>query len=169
MQSLQNYYCRFILLCLFIGSSPTGAMENNRQGADSTHQTVSDSEIRKSLDRLNEALSTKDLQTVMSVFDNSDDITVIGSDSGEVFIGRERVKLFMKIIVSMPFVFSFDMDQVSINHNQNIAWIFVDGKMVHTRSNGKVSKVPYRIMAVMVKKDSDWKWKVFSGSIPRGE
>jgi hypothetical protein len=41
--------------------------------------------------------------------------------------------------------------------------------MVHTRSSGKVSKIPYRITAVMVKRGDEWKWKVFSGSIPRGE
>jgi ketosteroid isomerase-like protein len=118
---------------------------------------------------VNEVLATKDLRTIMTIYDDSDDIIVVGSDSGEVFVGRERVKTFMKIIASMPFVFSFEMNQVLINSSQNTAWVFVDGFMVHTRTNGKVSKVPYRITAVMVKRDNEWKWKVFSGSIPRGE
>ena len=52
---------------------------------------------------------------------------------------------------------------------QNTAWAFVDGKMVHTKNDGTALKIHYRIMAVMVKKDGGWKWKVFSGSIPRGE
>jgi ketosteroid isomerase-like protein len=154
------------LLCTFLHRAESGVI---RQKVSTKHHVDPDSAIRKSLNRLNEVLATKDLQTVMSLYDNSDDIIVVGSDSGEVFIGKERVQEFMKVIISMPFTFSFDMDQISINHNKNIAWVFVDGKMVHTRSNGKVSKVPYRIMAVMVKKSDDWKWKVFSGSIPRGE
>jgi ketosteroid isomerase-like protein len=140
-----------------------------RQESDEKYEARAQSEIRKSLGRLNEVLATKDLNVVMSIYDTTDDIVVVGSDSGEVFVGRERVRAFMKIIVSMPFVFSFDMDQVFINNSRDIAWVFVDGKMVHTRSSGKVSKIPYRITAVMVKRGDEWKWKVFSGSIPRGE
>ncbi len=143
------------------GELPTGAIVRSEAAADSA--------IRSSIDRMNQALATKDFQTVMNVFDDADDIIVIGSDTGEVFIGRERVKVFMKMIVSMPFVFSFDMNQVVISHNEQTAWVFVDGNMVHTRSSGKVTKVPYRIMAVTVRRGNDWKWKVFSGSIPRGE
>jgi hypothetical protein len=155
-----------ILLCTFVNTAESKVIPQKKL---SKHLVDTDSAIRKSLNRMNEMLATKNLDSVMTIYEDADDIMVIGSDSGEVFIGKKRVQEFMKVIVSMPFVFSFDLDQVSINHNKNIAWVFVDGKMVHTRNNVKVSKVPYRIMAVMVKKCNDWKWKVFSGSIPRGE
>jgi len=159
-----TFLCIFTFILVQNGNSATIPVQiNNKDSVDIN------SEIRKGLDRLNEVLATKDLKTVMSIYDDSNDIIVIGSDSGEVFIGKERVQEFMKVIVSMPFIFSFDMDNVIINHDNNNAWVFVDGKMVHTRSDWKVSKIPYRIMAVMVKQGDDWKWKVFSGSIPRGE
>jgi len=118
---------------------------------------------------MNEMLATKDLQKVMSVYDDSDDLMVVGSDSGEVFVGRERVQAFMKMIVSMPFVFSFELEPAVIRHDGNIAWVVTDDIMVLTSPNGKITKLPYRITAVMVKKDTGWKWKMFTGSVPRGE
>jgi uncharacterized protein (TIGR02246 family) len=137
--------------------------------SDTTRRSSQESEIRKGLERMNEALATKDLKKVMDVYDSSDDIMVVGSDSGEVFVGREQVQTFMNMIVSMPFVFSFELEPAVIRHDGNIAWVFTDGKMVHSRPNGKTTKLPYRITAVMIKKDAEWKWKMFSGSIPRGE
>jgi ketosteroid isomerase-like protein len=170
MKILPTNFIRLIMVyCLIFTFMHEVKGRTIRPETNKLNKVDPNSEIRKCLDRMNEMLATKDLQKVMSIYDDSDDIIVVGSDSGEVFIGRERVKEFMKVIVSMPFVFSFDLDQVVINRNDKIAWVFVDGKMVHTRSDGRVSKVPYRIMAVMVKKSSEWKWKVFSGSIPRGE
>jgi ketosteroid isomerase-like protein len=156
-------------LMLIVGLSNEGLCGISRNGVDPTRQASIEAEIRVALNKMNEMLATKDVRSIMTIYDNSDDILVVGSDSGEVFVGRDRVQSFMKMIASMPFVFSFEMNQVLINSSQNVAWVFVDGNMVHTRSNGKVSKVPYRITAVMVKRDNEWKWKVFSGSIPRGE
>jgi len=139
------------------------------QPSDSTGLSAEDAAIRKCLGRMNEVMATKDLQKIMSIFEDSDEIMLVGSDSGEVFVGREQVKGFVKFLVGLPFIFSFEMKPLWINHDQNTAWVFVDGKMVHTKSNGQVSKFPYRITAVMVKKGDEWKWKVFSGSVPRGE
>lgn len=165
----QNHSLLFLVCMLIFVPLHRGLGGELPAGPDVRSEAVADSAIRRSIDRINQALATQDLQTVMSIYDDADDIVVIGSDSGEVFIGRERVRMFMKMIVSLPFVFSFDLNQVVINHDERNAWVFVDGNMVHTRSSGKVTKVPYRIMAVMVQRGTDWKWKVFSGSIPRGE
>lgn len=169
MRSATTHRFQFFLVCLLTCTS-VGVMEGAvfPQEVGRKNKVDPDSEIRKSLRRFNEVLATKDLHAVMSVYDGSDDVMVVGSDSGEVFIGQKRVQEFMNAIVSMPFVFSFEMDQAVIHHNQNTAWVFVDSKMVHTRSNGEVSRTPYRITAVLVKKGAEWKWKVFSGSIPRG-
>ncbi|HEX9252781.1 MAG TPA: nuclear transport factor 2 family protein [Ignavibacteriaceae bacterium] len=170
MKKFSIYNLQLCVLCFFVFIFFTSiTQETSAQEKNLNDSVIVTSEIRASLNKLNEVLATKDLKTVMSIYDDSDDITVIGSDSGEVFIGRSQVQKFMKIIISMPFVFSFVMEPVTISFDQNIAWVFVDGKMVHTRDNGKISKFPYRIMAVMVKRGNEWKWKVFSGSIPRGE
>jgi len=167
----QAALCVRLVLAGFLVNAfiPEATGLTNRRDMAARPQSAPDPDIRKCLNRINEVLATRNLETIMSVFDDTDDIIVVGSDTGEIFIGRERVKYFMQALIDMPFVFSFEMDLVSINAGQNTAWAFVDGKMVHTKNDGTALKIPYRIMAVMVKKDSGWKWKVFSGSIPRGE
>jgi ketosteroid isomerase-like protein len=170
MQRFATSISGLLIICLLLFSNTQrGLAKESQQDGNTNNQTDEVSEIRKGLLRMNEMLATKDLQSVMSIYDDSDDIMVVGSDSGEVFIGKERVRVFMKMIVSMPFIFSFEIDKPVINQHQDIAWVFCDSKMVHTRTNGKVSKIPYRITAVLVKKGNEWKWKMFSGSIPRSE
>lgn len=169
MHPLATALLRFAVLCVITSISVTGLSAGTSQHVAAAGDTTTDREIREGLFRMNELLATKDLMKVMTLYDDSDDIAVIGSDSGEVFIGRERVRVFMKMIVSMPFVFSFDMDHPVINHDGNIAWVFVDANMVHTRSSGKVTRFPYRVTAIMIKRNDGWKWKMFSGSIPRSE
>jgi ketosteroid isomerase-like protein len=170
MHSPATALLRFVLTSVLASLSLTSLWGGTAQHvADAAGDTATDHEIREGLFRMNDLLATKDLMKVMTLYDDSDDIAVIGSDSGEVFVGRERVRTFMKMIVSMPFVFSFDMDHPVINHDGNIAWVFVDANMVHTRSSGKVTRFPYRVTAIMVKRNDGWKWKMFSGSIPRSE
>lgn len=170
MQNFSSYYIQLCVSCYFAFIFLTSiTQETSAQEKSINDRADINLEIKAGLNKLNEVLATKDLKTVMSLYDDSDDIMVIGSDSGEVFIGREQVKEFMKVIISMPFIFSFVLEPATISYDQNFAWVFVDGKMVHTGDDGRTSKFPYRIMAVMVKRDNDWKWKVFSGSIPRGE
>ncbi len=167
--SFSNSFTTFLVIILGFTPSLLASSMPSTRARDTYYAAEPDSAIRLCLERMNEVLLTKDVPTVMGIFDRGDDIILIGSDSGEICIGRQQVENFFKMIVSMPFVFSFDWDHVVINHRESTAWVFVDGKMVHTSPSGKISKVPYRIAAVMVKVDAEWKWKMFSGSIPRGE
>jgi ketosteroid isomerase-like protein len=167
--NISTWHLLVIVSALLCTSQTDMCRASEKPQAPVKHIRDRDAAIRQSLDQLNLVLATKNLEKIMTVYDASDDISVIGSDSAEVFIGRERVKQFMEMIISMPFVFSFEFDHPVISCEGNIAWVFTDGNMVHTRSNGKVTKVPYRVTAVMVKRGNDWKWKMFSGSIPRGE
>lgn len=125
--------------------------------------------IRRCLERLNEVMTYKNVDSAMSIWDAGENISLIGSDSGEVYIGRANVVEFFRMICRFSFTFSFDLDHVTIDHDGGMAWVFVDGKMVHHLKDGRTSKVPYRITAVMVKRGEEWRWRVFSGSIPRGE
>jgi hypothetical protein len=162
--SVKRFIGIFSFILLFI------AFCNNIYGFNPNKFTGVDSAIVKCLDDMNKMLATKDLQKVMSVFDDGDDIMLIGSDSGEVKIGRKKVERFLKWILSQSFVFYFDMDIKSVNSSNNIGWFFGEGKMVFLGTDGKaVNSTPYRISAVMVKRGEEWKWKFFSGSIPRSE
>ena len=126
--------------------------------------------IRSSLDALNAACANRDIRGFMELFSDTDDILFVGSDKGEVYQGRKSTADFMQMLFGLPFVFSFDLNNVTLRQDGNSAWIFSDGNMIHTgdkgKSTGKVSSKPYRFSVTLVKHDGRWKWQLFHGSVP---
>ena len=104
----------------------------------------------------------------MSMFDDSENIMLIGSDSCEVFKGKDQIKGWLTQLFDMA-SFSWEMDRIDIDSNDNTAWVFVEGRMVVAFKTGKTKKTPYRFTGIMVRKGSEWKWRLFNGSNPRGE
>jgi uncharacterized protein (TIGR02246 family) len=129
----------------------------------------SDAAVRISLEAVNPILTKRDLAGFMALFENSDDILLVGSDTGEIFSGRASISGFLKQLYALPFTFSFDMTNVTIRRKADNAWAFVDGAMVHTATDGKTTRRPYRFAVVMVKHSNAWRWQLFHGSVPGGE
>ncbi|HNC23708.1 MAG TPA: nuclear transport factor 2 family protein [Opitutaceae bacterium] len=125
--------------------------------------------VRSTLTRMNEVLAKRDKAGFMALFDDSDEIMIIGSDVGEVCKGRKGVEGFIKWIYSQKFTFAFDLKEVAVHQEGDFAWVYEDGNMLHVRTDGKVTKIPYRFALTMVKRGDQWRWQLFHGSIPRGE
>ncbi len=125
--------------------------------------------IRANLESLNAVCATRDVAKFMALFEDNDDILFVGSAPGEVFRGRVAIAGFMTKLFALPFVFSFDMQHVDIQQHGRSAWVFVDGNMLHTRSDGQVSRMPYRFSIAMVKSGGAWRWQLFHGSVPGAE
>jgi uncharacterized protein (TIGR02246 family) len=125
--------------------------------------------IHATLTRMNEVLAKRDQAGFLALFDDSDDIMVIGSDVGEVVKGRKGVQGFIKWIYSQKFTFAFDLQAVTVHQEGNFAWVYVDGHMLHVRPDGTSTKIPYRFALTMVKRGDQWRWQLFHGSIPAGE
>jgi SnoaL-like domain len=132
-------------------------------------QVDSDAAVSASLDSMNPLLARRDLPGFMALFEDTDDILLVGSDTGEVFRGRARVAGFLKQLYALPFTFSFDMTNVTIQRHADSAWAFVGGAMVHTAADGTATKRPYRFSIAMVKVGQTWRWQLFHGSVPGGE
>jgi ketosteroid isomerase-like protein len=126
-------------------------------------------EIRNSLASLNRVCGARDLGALMALFDDGDDIVLVGSDTREVFRGRAAIEGFVKLLFGLPFTFSFEFTDTIIRSDGNVAWVFVDGAMLHTREDGTVTRSPYRISLAMAKRDGHWRWQLFHGSVPGGE
>lgn len=129
----------------------------------------SDDAVAATLNALNSSLAGRDLPAFMALFEDSDDIVLIGSDVGEVFKGRAAVAGFLKQLFALPFLFSFDMPEMTIRRDANMAWVFVDGAMVHAGADGATRRMPYRFAIVMVKRGSAWRWQLFNGAVPGAE
>ena len=129
--------------------------------------------IRQTLVDMNTVCAARDVKAFSALFDEGDDVMFVGSDKGEIFHGQGGVLKFTKMLFGASFVFSFDLQDVSISQTGDYAWVFVDGNMVRTvdrgESAGKVLKKPYRFSIAMVKKSGHWKWQLFHGAVPGAE
>jgi hypothetical protein len=103
----------------------------------------------------------------MELFDISPGIMVIGSDSGEIFKGKEQIENWLSMLFKHN-SFSREMNRIDIDYYRKTAWVFIDGNMVVANDNGKTFINPYRFSGVLVKHKYQWKWKLFDGSVPGG-
>ncbi len=124
-------------------------------------------EVQQTLAALNAATTQRDVAATMALFDDTDDIMLVGSDAGEVFKGRKILAAHLKEIYALPFVLSFDLPSVTVHVEGQTAWIFSEGTEVINEGEGKISRTPYRLTVCLVKRGEHWKWQVFSGSVPR--
>jgi ketosteroid isomerase-like protein len=125
-------------------------------------------EITEALKLWNNAAKNSDTDQLMSLFDNSENIMLIGSNKGEIWKGKDQIKGHLNSIFPQESV-SWEMTRVDIDGNNNTAWVFVDGSIIISDKKGEPVKAPYRFTGIMVKKDKVWKWRLFDGSIPDEE
>ncbi len=124
-------------------------------------------EIVSALELWNKSCKSSDIGQTMELFDKSAEVMVVGSDSGEVFKGREQIEGWMKMLFAHR-SFSWEMSRVDIDSNGNTAWVFMDGFMIVSTDKGKTAKFPYRFTGILVKVKNDWKWRLFDGAVPGG-
>ena len=144
-------------------SYPQTVKSDKKQGADAGIKK----EITAALELWNSSAKDRDVSHFMDLFDNNEAIMAVGSDSGEVFKGREQIETWMKMLFAHR-SFSWEMKRVDIDHNGNTAWVFMDGYMIVTNDKGKTAKFPYRFTGILVKVNNTWKWRLFDGSAPGG-
>ncbi len=156
----KNLFLQFIFLILF-------ATQFTSLSAQKSSEKVK-AEITEALSIWNAAGKKANTDLAMEQFDNSENIMVIGSDSGEIYKGPVQIRGWLDAIFKHN-KFTWEMNRIDVDYSGNTAWVFVDGFMIVTNDKGKIRKTPYRFAGILVKKKGEWKWKLFDGSIPRGE
>jgi ketosteroid isomerase-like protein len=139
----------------------------NQLSAQKSSEKVK-AEITEALKIWNAAGKSADVDKCMSLFDDTDDIMLIGSDKGEINKGKDQAKAWLAEIFGFA-NFSWEMDSINIDSNDKTAWVFVEGTMIVEFKQGGTKRTPYRFTGILVKKKDEWKWRLFDGSIPRGE
>jgi ketosteroid isomerase-like protein len=125
-------------------------------------------EITEALKIWNAAGKSANVDQSMALFDDSENIMLIGSDKGEVNKGKAQCKEWLTQIFGFA-SFSWEMDSINIDSNGKTAWVFVEGTMVVEFKQGGSKRTPYRFTGILIKKKDGWKWRLFDGSAPRGE
>jgi ketosteroid isomerase-like protein len=126
------------------------------------------SEINLTLQRFNTAAQNSSTEKIMALFDESANIIFIGGDSAEIWKGSDQIRGHLNSIFPHESV-TLQMDRIDIDFNENTAWVFVDGYIGIVTDKGEKFKAPYRFTAILVKKNNDWKFRLFNGSNPGGQ
>ena len=166
MKQFQKFKIVFFVLICLVSNTPSRAQTNKTDKKQADNNIVN-KEITIALELWNSCAKNRDVSHFMELFDDNEAIMAVGSDSGEVFKGKEQIEGWMKMLFSHR-SFSWEMNRVDIDHNGNTAWVFMDGSMIVTSDKGKSLKFPYRFTGILVKVKDTWKWRLFDGSTPRG-
>ncbi len=122
--------------------------------------------IQKNLLEFAAYAKAKNSNSMLSMFDSSDDIMLIGSDSSEVKHGHEEIRDLLQRTLSKPYIINWDFNNAEIFTSNQVAWAFVNSSVMLQNENGSEIRIPYRLTTVWIKSGENWKLKFFNGSIP---
>lgn len=125
-------------------------------------------EIEEALKVWNTATKAANLEQTMTLFDDSEEIMLVGSADGEVSKGKEQIRTWLGQLYGFA-GFSWDMTRVDIDSYGTTAWVFMEGKMIVDFHKGGQKVTPYRFIGILVRKKGIWKWRLFDGSVPQSE
>jgi ketosteroid isomerase-like protein len=122
--------------------------------------------IQKNLIQFATYAKEKDADSMLSMFDNSDDIMLVGSDSSEVKHGRKEIRNLLHAALSKPYIINWDFTNAEVFTSSEVAWAFVNSSVMLLNEDGSEIRIPYRLTSVWIKQGENWKLKFFNGSIP---
>lgn len=115
------------------------------------------------LDRLLTAIANRNLQQTLACFSNTDDVAVIGSESGEEARGRRAVEDFFSRVYANAGAYCFDLSNRTENVHGDVAWLVAGGTVIEP---GDAEPKPYRLTAVFVRTVGSWHLALWSGCEP---
>jgi ketosteroid isomerase-like protein len=116
-----------------------------------------DKEIKSTLEDYANAYCSKDIGKLMSVFEDSDNISVIGTGSDELCVGRKEVKVLFMRNFEEATATEFEWNWIDIRRSDNHAVASVTLK-IHLANNGANFKVPIRWTVVLKNIGNRWVW-----------
>lgn len=127
--------------------------------------TSARSDIETALDRLNALVGSKDMG-IVHAFDDEADVLLVGSEADEVIRGRPALKAFFETLFAQPFTIGWNWSRLDTGTLGNVLWFFAEGHVVLDR-DGKLTRRPYRLSGVLIRRDGGLHWRLFHGSEPQ--
>jgi len=113
--------------------------------------------IKSTLENYAKAYCSKDIEAMMNVFDDSDNISVIGTGEDELCVGQNEIRnLFLRNFEEATAT-KFEWDWIDIPITENHAVVSVSLK-IHLEYKGEELKVPIRWTVVLKNKNGEWIW-----------
>lgn len=113
--------------------------------------------IKSTLEDYAKAYCSKDIEAMMNIFDDSDNISVIGTGADELCVGKKEIRdLFLRNFEEATAT-KFEWDWVDVRVSENHAVVSIT-LMIHLEYKGDHLKVPIRWTVVLKNKNGKWLW-----------
>lgn len=121
--------------------------------------------IKATLNAYAKAYCSKDISGMMAVFDDSDNISVIGTGANELCVGRKEIRELFKRNFEEATATQFEWDWIDIRISENHAVVSVT-LTIHLDYLGDKLQVPIRWTVVLKKENNTWLWIHRNASAP---
>lgn len=113
--------------------------------------------IKSTLEDYAKAYCSKDIEAMMNVFDDSNNISVIGTGADELCVGQNEIRdLFLRNFQEATATrFEWNWVDIRISENHAVASITL---AIHLEYKGDQLKVPIRWTVVLKNKNGKWVW-----------
>jgi ketosteroid isomerase-like protein len=122
-------------------------------------------EVLDVLSGLNDQLAARDLDGVLGLFVADADVTLIGSEAGEIAVGPAELRAFFQRIFARAGTFQFEWHSCRVSAHGDVAWFFADVLARYSAPEG-VANVPYRTTGVLERRGDRWLLVHYHGSEP---
>lgn len=130
------------------------------QGHDAIEQ-----EVLGVLGAFNDQLTARDLDGVLGLFVSDPDVTLVGSEAGEIAVGPRELRAFFQRIFARTGSFRFEWRTCRVSAEGDVAWFFADAVARYSEPEG-VASVSYRTTGVLKRHGDRWLFAHYHGSEP---
>lgn len=126
-------------------------------------------DVLKVIDAFDVALRTRDGAAAEALWClDRDDVSILGSASGEDFVGAVEVKECLAALTSRSTAHGWRWARRRVCVVDDVAWLIADAPWQTIHPNGAVTERPYRVTGVLVFHRDAWRWCQYHGSEPLG-
>ena len=122
-------------------------------------------EVLEILRAFNDHLAARDLKAVLGLFVSDPDVTLVGSEVGEIAVGPSELRAFFRRVFARRGTFRFEWRTCRVLAGGDVAWFFAD-TLAHYNEPENAATVPYRTTGVLVRRGDRWRLAHYHGSEP---
>ncbi|MEV4509779.1 nuclear transport factor 2 family protein [Dactylosporangium sp. NPDC049525] len=119
------------------------------------------------VDRLGMAFLSQDVAAAMACFVPDDDITYVGSETGESATGRGSVEKLLESLFARPESYSWQATAATVHTVPGGAFVLAEADGEEHHADGSVTPFPYRVTGLLSRRASGvWLWRAVQGAEP---
>jgi ketosteroid isomerase-like protein len=126
-------------------------------------------DVLAAIDAFDAALRARDRGAAEAAWAlDREDVTILGSAVGEVFVGPDAVRACLGALTSRSTRHGWRWIERRVSQVDDLAWFVADAQWQTVQPDNAVTERPYRVTGVLVLGGDGWQWCQYHGSEPLG-